>query len=98
MSPNAQVQGTRKIQLCMSRTMLGCFKALTKPVRLIARPIKKKMHQVAKFEINWTSTHSLPSKKSGYTSPKKDDPIKQSAKPIPLGNSLFLAIILVISK
>jgi len=82
----------------MSKTMLGCFKTLNKPVRLIARPIKKKMHKVAKFEINWPSTHSLPSKKRGYISPKKDDAIKQSAKPIPLGNSLFLAIILVISK
>jgi hypothetical protein len=82
----------------MSRTVLGCFKASTKPVRLIARPIKKKIHMVAKFEINWPSTHSLPSKKSGYISPKKDDPTRQSTKPIPLGNSLFLAIIIVISK
>jgi hypothetical protein len=82
----------------MTRTVIGCFKASNKPVRLTVRPIKKKIHMVAKFEINWPSTHSLPSKNSGCISPKKDDTTRQNTKPIPLGNSLFLAIIIVISK
>jgi hypothetical protein len=40
---------------------------------------------VAKFEINWPSTHSLPSKNSGCISPKKDDTTRQKYKTYTFG-------------